>query len=188
MKEVWKDVKNYEGLYKISNYGNIKRKECVINNPTVKGNSGKCKLQEKDIKSHISQKGYYQVWLYKNGIKKGYQVHRLVLETFKLINNNILKNQVNHKDCNKKNNFINNLEWVTCKQNIHHAIKNGLHVNPKILNGENAFGSKLNSKQVKEIRDISKNSSLTQLKIAKLYDISQTNVSDIINNKRWKHI
>ena len=98
--EIWKDIKGYEGLYLISNLGNIKS----LHNYR-RGNIIKPKLK----------KGYYQVGLRKNNIRKWYAVHRLVALTFIPNPNNLPC--VNHKDENKLNNNINNLEWCTVYYN-----------------------------------------------------------------------
>lgn len=69
--------------------------------------------------------GYMQVKLYKNKKSKSFRVHRLVAEQFIL--NTYKKPEVNHIDGNKRNNFVDNLEWVTRKENEQHAVKHGLH-------------------------------------------------------------
>ena len=74
--------------------------------------------------------GYHKVFLYKNGIHKNLRVHRLIALTF--IDNPLDKKQVNHKDLNKKNNNIENLEYVTGQENINHAVKNGVSFVNKI--------------------------------------------------------
>lgn len=93
--EIWKDIKNYEGIYQISNLGEIKNKEKVL-------------------KQYV-KKGYYTIGLRKNGKRKFYQVHRLVAQTF--LDNNENFPQVNHKDENKLNNNVNNLEWCSASYN-----------------------------------------------------------------------
>ena len=93
MKEIWKDIPNYEGLYQASNLGRIK--SIYYNNKILKLNN--------------DSNDYLQVWLCKNKKKKIYKVHRLVALTF-IPNPNYLP-FINHKDENKSNNNINNLEW-----------------------------------------------------------------------------
>lgn len=123
MKEIWKDIPNYEGLYKISNFGNIKRYIKTQN-----------KWKNKKITEN--KDGYYMVSLSKNDSKKVYLVHRLVGETF-IPNKNkyklmlweekekidIEKLQINHIDENKKNNFVGNLEWCTNLYNFNYSNK-----------------------------------------------------------------
>lgn len=100
MSEVFKPINGYESEYSISNYGQVKR--FYLN--------GKTKI----LKSK-SIKGYNQITLCKNNIKKYYLVHRLVAEHF--IENPLNKPQIDHIDMNKNNNKFDNLRWVTCKEN-----------------------------------------------------------------------
>lgn len=100
IKEIWKDKKDYEGHYQVSNCGRVK---------SIK--FGK----EIILKPFTDDRGYYSVVLSKNGIVKKYSVHRLVAEAF--IDNPDNLPQVNHKDENKSNNSVNNLEWCDAKYN-----------------------------------------------------------------------
>lgn len=123
MEEIWKDIKGYEGLYQISNLGNVKK----IKNK--KYNINKKEVEEKDINKCISigthKLGYKYVKLTdKNGIRKNLFLHRIIAEEFIENPNNF--NIINHKDGDKSNNDINNLEWTTQKDNVNHAWKNGL--------------------------------------------------------------
>lgn len=107
-QEIWKDIPGYLGLYKVSNLGNVigtKRK----------GTNGA------PLKQHVSKAGYYYIHLYKNGVGKPFKIHRLVAITF--IPNPENKSQINHKDGNKLNNNVENLEWATPKENTQHALK-----------------------------------------------------------------
>lgn len=125
MKEFWKPVKNFEGLYEISNLGNVKtlkRTWRVLNYQSKKYQTMYNK--EKLMNCVISKTGYKQVVLMKNNKKTFKLIHRLVAEAF--INNTENKPCVNHKDGNKLNNNVNNLEWCTYKENNIHAWKNGL--------------------------------------------------------------
>ena len=72
----------------------------------------------------IDRYGYCKVTFYDNGVTKHTTVHRVVAEAF--LPNIYNKPSINHKDCNKLNNSVDNLEWVTHKENIHHAERNGL--------------------------------------------------------------
>lgn len=107
--EIYKEIAGYEGLYKASTKGNIKS--------IIKRNG-----LDIILKQGIDKCGYCIVTLCKNKKRTTKTVHRLIALTF-LEETNI---QVNHKDGNKQNNNIENLEFVSAKQNIQHAIKNGL--------------------------------------------------------------
>lgn len=107
MEEIWKDI-SFNDLYQISNKGNFKRGNKLIN-------------------GWIQNTGYKTV----NIKEKKYSIHRLVAEAF--IPNPENKAQVNHKDGNKLNNCVSNLEWVTPKENVQHAFKIGLCDNAKTI-------------------------------------------------------
>lgn len=106
-KECWKDIKNYEGKYQISNLGNIRSLK-FINNRIEKA---KIRLLKPQVRN-----GYFVIHLSKHGKRKCYQVHRLVAQEF--IENPNNYTIVNHKDYNPKNNKVDNLEWCTQKQNV----------------------------------------------------------------------
>ena len=123
MEEIWKDVEGYEGLYQVSNEGRVKsldRRVAARNDSTMFKKGVLMTLQ-------TTHKGYYGVVLQKEGVKRTHQVHRLVATAF--IPNLEGKTQVNHIDCNKKNNHVSNLEWVTQNENMQHAVDNGRFLN-----------------------------------------------------------
>lgn len=120
-QEIWKDIEGYEGLYQVSNFGRVKS----LNKYHHK--------REQILKPNLKSDGYYETSLSKNSKPKWVRTHRLVAQAF--IPNPENKPQINHKDGNKLNNCIENLEWVTNKENIDHAIAMGLeklngHENP----------------------------------------------------------
>jgi hypothetical protein len=109
--EEWRDVVGYEGLYQVSNLGNVKSLKRV-----VKHSSGCPKIiNEKFLKPSSAKYGHKNVVLSLNGIKKHQLVHRLVAKAF--IENPNNYPCVNHKDENAKNNCIDNLEWCTVQYN-----------------------------------------------------------------------
>ena len=112
MKEIWRDIKNYENLYQISNYGKVKSKEKY---------AGHSLRKEKILKQYIDKDGYIKVILCKNNKTHFLSVHRLIAEAF--IPNPDNLPQINHKDENKKNNKLSNLEWCTCKYNINYGTR-----------------------------------------------------------------
>jgi len=109
MKEIWKDVKEYEGLYQVSNLGKVKS---LQRNGTIK--------QDRILKQYIDKYGYYYVGLRNKKIKK-FKVHRLVAEAFIPNKDNLV--QINHKDENKKNNNVKNLEWCSAKYNVNYGTR-----------------------------------------------------------------
>lgn len=108
--EGWRDIKDYEGLYQVSNLGRIKS-----------FGNGKTR-KEKILKSRKDGCGYHFVTLYKEGKVKTYKVHRLVAQAF--IPNPDNLPQINHIDENKSNNCVDNLEWCDCKYNINYGSRN----------------------------------------------------------------
>lgn len=101
---MWKDIKDYEGFYQISDEGQVRRLLKHGKTKLVKDREGK----------------YCTVSLSKKGVKKSYNVHRLVAEHF--LEQPEGCTEVNHKDGNKRNNHISNLEWVSQRQNLLHAM------------------------------------------------------------------
>lgn len=107
MKETWKPIPEYNGVYEVSNLGKV-RKRCK---------NGKIII----LKPRLNYKGYGRVALINHYKRKEFCVHRLVAKCF--IENKYHKPQVNHIDGNKTNNNVNNLEWVTAKENCIHRSK-----------------------------------------------------------------
>lgn len=121
MKEVWKDIKGYEGYYEISNLGRVKslKRHCA--------NKYRRYISNKKIilRQCFTSTGYKYVNLTKNKKSKSFKVHRLVGFAF-LGEPPKGKEIINHIDGNPINNNANNLEWCNQKENIQHALKSGL--------------------------------------------------------------
>ena len=164
-KETWKPVRFFENKYMVSDLGRVKSiKHHYVLRPR--------------ILRPVERFGYLFCSLGKNNQRA---ISRLVADAF--VPNTYDKPQVNHIDCNKKNNKAKNLEWVTCQENIIHAIKNGLTHNPK---GEQHYRAKLNNKIIKEIRSMG--GKVTQAKIAKGLGVDPSLISRILSLKYWKHV
>jgi hypothetical protein len=136
MLEIWRDIKNYEGIYEVSNLGRIKS---ISRNGTIKENR---------ILKPNKVMGYSQVGLQKYGTRKYKKIHRLVAEAF--IPNPENKKEVNHKDGNKTNNCVDNLEWVTTSENQLHSyyeLKNNI---------KSVIQLSLNNEIIKEWESIAK--------------------------------
>lgn len=163
--EIWKDVKDYEKEYEVSNLGNVRRKV-------------------RNLKQAISPYGYNTLSLSKKGKSETKLVHRLVAEAFHKNPDN--KEQVNHLDCDKLNNCIENLEWVTPVENIIHAVENDRQRNQ---NGENNNMSKLTEKDVLFIRELI-DEGISIYKIHKDYYpyLHQQTLYGIKQRRLWKQI
>lgn len=159
--EVWKDMVGYEGHYQVSSLGKIK--------------SLKKYFEDKDIIKKVTKdrRGYLRTNFWLNGKIKGYRIHRIVATAF--IPNPENLPQVNHKDGNKENNAVSNLEWVSNLRNRQHAEEIGIR---KI---------KLSRNDVLNIRDIfNKGSSLSE--IADTYNLSKGHAYSIVTGRVWKHL
>lgn len=176
MEEIWKPIKGYEGLYEISNLGKLKS---LAKSPGVGIN--KRYMVDRILPGYKVKRKYIQVQLWKNQKVKVKGAHRLVLETFKPTNNPKL--ETNHIDGNKYNNNIDNLEWVTSKENKRHAFKNGLCDHRR---GECLYNSKLTEKDVKWIRKNHKQYSYSEL--GKKFDVGKSCIWHIVHRYNWKHI
>ena len=134
MIEIWKNIKNYEGYYQVSNFGNIKSL------------SRFGQRTERVLKPAKSSRGYLQVSLFKNCVCKHIHVHRLVAEAFIENINNFP--EINHKDENKENNKVENLEWCTSKYNSNYGQRNN-RINT-IIKGNPVLQYSMNGDFIKE--------------------------------------
>lgn len=124
-EEVWNPIFGYENIYAVSSFGRVKR----LDRKYVSSRSGRLVSQSERILKPVGS-DYLHVTLSKNGTHKDKAIHRLVAEAFIPNPNNLP--QVNHKDCNKHNNKVENLEWVSAKENTYHAYQNKLNPIDKI--------------------------------------------------------
>lgn len=135
------------------------------------------------LKQKLNKKGYLQV-----DLNPTITVHKVVANTFLDKKDGNL--QVNHKDGNKLNNTVENLEWVTPKENMIHASRNGLiNVTKHKLNakGENNNSAKLKEEDILNIKKLLKDGYKDKY-IANLYNVSRSNITMIRLNRSWKHV
>ena len=118
MEEVWKAIPGYEGYYEISNTGKVRSLTRVI----MRSDGKKLPIIGKELKQYIGKDGYYKVRLCKDGVMTNFPVHRLVALTF--ISNPDKLPCVNHKNENRLNNNIDNLEWCTYEYNNNYGTRN----------------------------------------------------------------
>ena len=170
MREIWKDIPGFEGLYQVSNHGNIL---------SVKRN--------KYRKIRKDKWGYSIVGLNKDGGQKQLFVHRLVAVAFIPNPNNFA--EVNHIDGNKANNSVDNLEWCNRYENAHHAFRTGLMPHPlKPKKETRPRGMKLTKIQVKEIRSkyIPGDLVFGCKSLARMYGVTPTTIRQIIKQEIWR--
>lgn len=167
-EEIWKETK-YSGYF-ISNYGRLR------------GRSGRI------IKSYLNKRmGYYMICIHldgRNGKSKCLKIHRLVAEAF--ISNPNNYNVVNHKDGNKQNNYVENLEWCTMAHNVKHAYKIGLN---KALSGSTNPFAKLTGAQIRYIKEkyIPRDKNFGVRALGKMFNVSHCTIIRILKGKRYKY-
>jgi len=173
-EEIWKEVVGYESYYLVSNLGRVRSLDRYCPNRTGSGKqTGRILKQTKCVK------GYLRVAFSLNKIKKQVSVHRLVAKAF--IENPENKEQVNHKNCIKDDNNVNNLEWCTNIENVKHAYDNNLI---RLNYGEKHHNSKLKNHQVLSIRERISNGE-SRLAIAKEHNMSLVAICNIYNLKTY---
>lgn len=164
--ENWKKVVGFEEQYEISNIGNLRSVDRLVDH--YKG--GKRLYKGTNKKLRLNKDGYFRCNLKNKGKRFDFTIHRLVAISF--LEKPIGKDFVNHINGIKTDNRVENLEWCTCGENTIHAVK------------ERLIKTKLNDAQAMEI----KNSKLSNRKLGKIYNIDSTIVWRIKNNKAYKHL
>lgn len=141
MKEIWKDIKGYEGLYQISNYGRVKSMKRYVQG------------YRKDLRNEMILKaenhnGYKKIILTKDRYRKKFFVHRLVAMAFIPNPNNYPI--INHKDENRSNNCVENLEWCTHEYNLNYGNRNKKlsELMPKVLHSKAVLQIDKNTGQI----------------------------------------
>lgn len=169
-KEIWRWVNGYEGLYMVSDHGRV----MSAPKPNHYGHI---------MKPKKTRAGYMAICLSKNNEKKHRLIHRLVAEAF--IENPEGKAEVNHKNGNRADNSVENLEWATRSENVRHAYRVlGKKPNKPWLGKPQLHRRIFNNEQVREIRA----SSLGSRKLAEAYGVSHTTIKNIRNGKIYKEV
>lgn len=175
MRKAIKGFPNYE----IDEVGNIYSLARTI----VSGKNHKCirVVKERILKPSIDRYGYKKIVLTKNGKSYYFTVHRLVAINF-ISDPEAERNTVNHKDGNKLNNHVDNLEWMSHKENLQHAWDTGLKKPSVQKKGEENKKAKLTNKQAEEIR----NSNLSLRKLGAIYGVHNKVISRIKKGISYK--
>lgn len=159
---MWKQIRNYN--YEINEQGIVKN------------------IRTGKIRNSFKRRdGYIGIQLY-IGKVVNFQLHRLLAEVF--ISNPENKKYVNHKDSNRSNNSLDNLEWVTLKENVIHGYKYG---NASNVGSSNGF-SKLNEEMVYEIKKKRFEENMSYKQLADAFDVSYSCISGILQNRNWTHV
>ena len=173
-KEIWKDIKGYEGEYQVSNFGRVRSIDKYVNCGLIHSNKA---LKKGKILKLSERNGYLGVGLCNGKSQKSKLVHKLVAEAF--IENPNNYNCVNHKDENKQNNCVNNLEWCSILYNNTYGnrlkkISKSLINNPKISKKVNQYD--LNGRFIKQWESI--------MEVERQLDINNSNISSCCSNKK----
>ncbi len=164
--EQWKVIPNYS-KYECSNFGRIRSSRKRLMSQTVAGK------YRKYLVTHM----YHD-----DGRYLSPTVHRTIAITW-VENANKLP-EVNHIDCNDRNNHASNLEWVTRQQNMDHAVKNRL-----VLSGENQKSAKLTNDQVRELRKLKKeNPKITYHELGRMYGVDHSNAYRIAIGVNYRYV
>lgn len=174
--EEWRDIPGYEGLYQVSNTGRVKS----LLRLDAKGR----RIKGKMMMLRPSHKGYLKVPLTKGGKQKNKFVHNLVVFTF--IGTKPEGMQCNHKNGNKKDNHLDNLEYCTGSYNVLHAYR--VLDRPSALTGEKHWNAKLTQDDIVKIRELYKTGNYTHKKLANIFGIKSPAIGQIINRQRWTHV
>lgn len=174
--EVWRDIKGYEGLYQVSNYGRVKSLARITPRRHIpKKEIIRCLSVDKD--------GYLCVNLCKEGIVKVYKVHRLVGEAF--LDNPLNLPLINHINGIKNDNRVSNLEWIDASGNAIHAFRTGLRCSPRIsLYGEKNHHCKLSDADCEAIRALKREFNYTNKHLSEMFNIGTTQIGRIINGEQ----
>lgn len=170
-QEVWKQ---YNALYEVSNFGRVKRRSYVTSNGSIQ--------KERILKYSLSTDKYLKSNLITDEGRRDYRTHRLVAEVFipipeKYKDISVDQLHINHKDGNKLNNAVDNLEWCTAKENIAHSRENNLQ--PSVCKTYKGKFDEYTRNQIKQLEK----EGWSRKQLAKKYHVSHTCISDIVNDK-----
>lgn len=178
--ESWKSIKNYEGIYQVSNQGRVKRLQTFRKSEKVLLYF----VNQKILAPALNITGYLQVTLCKENVRKAFLIHRLVAQSF--IDNPYNLPCVNHIDADRCNNDSSNLQWVTYQENTDHMRLLGRNKNAFCFDLPH---TKLSDEQVIEIHQLFIIDPFSKSKdVAEQYGVSPQTICDIKNGRARKHL
>jgi hypothetical protein len=178
MEEIWKDIKGFENLYQVSNYGRVKSLYRELLHPK----NGIAKYESKILKHSFDKDGYPKLTITLNGKHHYVRVHRLVAQTF--IENPHNKPYINHIDAVRGNNRVENLEWVTAKENSSWSIKLNRHIK-----GENMWKHIFTEKEVIDLLIYFRDNKIENMaEFCRQHGYKVSTINCIRNRLTWKHI
>jgi hypothetical protein len=172
-KETWKDVVGYEGVYQVSNHGRVKRI-----------GHARGATPGRILKPAQNLKGYLHVSLSRSQKRRDAEVHRLVAEAF-LWHAPSPDHEVNHKNGNKQDNRVENLEWVTRCQNVQHSVRQ-LHADR--AKGEENGHAKATAREVRRIRQLYASGKYSHMQLGEMFGLGHTTIGAIVRRETWKHV
>lgn len=173
--EKWKEIEGYEGIYEVSTEGRVRSlaRKCL-------GRPGfYAERKSVFLKPGVSKKGYYRVLL-SNGMRKNISVHRLVALAF-VEGRTESKNQVNHKNGDKADNTVSNLEWCTVSHNNRHARRMGLNI---CKSGEENHSYGLNNVKALRLQHTETKEIKSVTDVAKEYNFTSRYVTQMVKGER----
>ncbi len=175
--EEWRDVKNYEGLYQVSNKGRVKSFPRIV----IDKKHGREYYKEGRMLSLCLSTGYVVVGLHKDGVSKMSSVHKLVLEAF--VGPRPEGMEGCHNDGNWKNNNLENLRWDTHKGNHQDRIRHGTS-----NRGEKHGNALCNEEMVIEIRRLYATGNHLMKELGEIFGLTENCIRQIVKGLTWKHV
>jgi hypothetical protein len=171
-EERWRPIRDFEGIFEVSDQGNVRRIVSRYLNPRVSL-----------LKQETHKQGYKRIHFRQNGRGRRALVHVLVAEAF--LGEQPAGTQINHIDGDKANNRADNLEFVTPSRNVRHSLD---VLGVQRAKGERNGMASLTDEQAQQIRMMHKTGRYKQVELARMFNTSPTVIGRLLLRKTWRHI